>query len=53
MRYFKQQNAELKLVADWFRENRLTVNFDNTSYIILNRIRKLETASTWVMCVDL
>src|SRR6218665_1928886 len=32
---FQIINTELKLVADWFRENRLTVNFDKTSYMYI------------------
>src|SRR6218665_3296751 len=37
---FQIINTELKLVADWFRENRLTVNFDKTSYIIFKSYKK-------------
>src|SRR6218665_135007 len=37
---FQIINTELKLVADWFRENRLNVNFDKTSYIIFKSYKK-------------
>src|SRR6218665_368353 len=37
---FQIINTELKLVADCFRENRLTVYFDKTNYIIFKSHKK-------------
>src|SRR6218665_181696 len=37
---FQIVNTELELVAEWFSDNRLTVNLDKTNYILFKSHRK-------------